>query len=163
MRPVNVHGTAIVIGTTGFLFVGPSGSGKSSAAFDCLAAARASHLFAALVSDDQVMITRCGSHIVGRPPAPIAGLIEVRGAGVVETDSIEAAILRFAVMPVAPPFDIRIAPEHEMWTDEGGRFNLPLVRLPCGTADPFGRLCRLLPQIPANPAGKVHTPAIFRF
>ena len=31
-HPVNVHATAIVIGTTGLLFTGPSGSGKSAIA-----------------------------------------------------------------------------------------------------------------------------------
>ena len=150
MRLVNVHGTAIVIGTTGLLFVGPSGSGKSSAALDCLAAAKAAHLFSALVSDDQVMVTHSGGHIIGRPPAAIAGLIEIRGAGIVKTESIEAAILTVAVMPVAPPFEIRIAPENDAWSDDSGHFNLPLVRLPWGTGNTFDRLCKLLPQIAAG-------------
>lgn len=163
MSPVNIHGTAIVIGTTGLLFVGPPGSGKSSAALDCLAAAKAAHLFSALVSDDQVMMTRCGSHIIGRPPASIAGLMEIRGAGIVETESVEAAVLTFAVMPVAPPFDVRIAPESETWSDDSGHFNLPLVRLPRSAGNTLDRLSTLLPQIAANWAGKVHAQAIFGF
>ena len=46
---VNVHGTAIVIGTAGLLFIGPSGTGKSAVALHCIEAARARGLFAALV------------------------------------------------------------------------------------------------------------------
>ena len=54
-RAVNVHGTAIVIGTTGLIFVGPSGSGKTAAALHCIGRAGAHGLFSALVADDQVL------------------------------------------------------------------------------------------------------------
>ena len=57
-KATNIHGTAIVIGKTGLLFLGPSGSGKSSLAFACLAAAKPLGLSAALVADDQVFITQ---------------------------------------------------------------------------------------------------------
>lgn len=147
MKPVNVHGTAIVIGTTGLLFTGPSGSGKTAAALDCLEAARHANLFQALVSDDQVMMSLAGGRIIARPPQFIAGLAEIRGAGITGVEHVEAAVLSFAIMPVSPPFDVRMAPEDEKWSDPSGRFSLPLIRLPLGAGSIFGRLLMLLPQI----------------
>lgn len=44
---VNVHGTAIVLGTTGLLITGPSGSGKSALALSCLSEVRHRGRFAA--------------------------------------------------------------------------------------------------------------------
>ena len=37
---LNIHATAVVLGTRGILFTGPSGSGKSMLAFACIAANR---------------------------------------------------------------------------------------------------------------------------
>ena len=76
---VNVHATAAVIGTSGFLFVGPSGSGKTMLALSCVAAARHCGLFAALVSDDQVLMSMHNGRAIARRPASIAGLAEIRG------------------------------------------------------------------------------------
>ena len=59
----NVHGTAIVIGTTGLLFLGPSGTGKSAVALHCIGQARAQGVFAALVSDDQVLLGDAGGRL----------------------------------------------------------------------------------------------------
>ncbi|WP_411036196.1 HPr kinase/phosphorylase [Shinella sp. BYT-45] len=125
----NVHGTAIVIGTTGLLFVGPSGAGKSAVALACIEDARARGLFAALVSDDQVLVRAAGGRLVARAPASIAGLAEMRGTGIIETATIETAVLHRAVRPVAPPFDERLAPEGETIAVLPA-FPLPLTRLP---------------------------------
>lgn len=125
----NVHGTAIVIGTTGLLFVGPSGAGKSSAALHCLDQARLRGLFAALVGDDQVFVSIEGGRALARRPQPIAGLAELRGAGIVRVPAIEAAVLNRAVAPIAPPFAERLPPEGET-AEILPRIRLPLTRLP---------------------------------
>ena len=133
----NVHGTAIVISTTGLLFLGPSGAGKSAIALHCIAEARARGLFAALVSDDQVLVSRAGDRLVARAPASIAGLAEMRGAGIVRVETIEAAVLHRAIQPVAPPFAERLPPEGETVEILPGRL-LPLTRLPtqvCHTSE----------------------------
>ncbi|MCV9967319.1 HPr kinase/phosphorylase [Pararhizobium sp. BT-229] len=127
----NIHATAVVLGTRGFLFVGPSGTGKTTLALSCMIAARNSGLFAALVSDDQVLIWVENGQIVARRPASIAGLAEVRGAGIVEVETIPAAILDFAVLPVKSPFEPRLPPENETFLLPSGDF-LPLQRLPYG-------------------------------
>ena len=98
--PANVHGTAIVIGTRGFLFIGPSGTGKSAVALHCIGEARARGLFAALVSDDQVFVSETNGRLIARAPESIAGLAEVRGAGIVAVKTIEAAVLIRAIRPM---------------------------------------------------------------
>ena len=127
--PSNMHGTAIVIGTTGLLFTGPSGTGKSAIALHCIAEARARGLFAAMVSDDQVLLSAASGRLVARAPASIAGLAEVRGAGIVTVETIEAAVLHRAIRPIEPPFAERL-PLGEENVEVLPSFFLPLTRLP---------------------------------
>ena len=126
---VNVHATAVVLGTQGFLFVGPSGAGKTMLALSCLTAARNCGLFAALVSDDQVLISVCNGRIIARRPASIAGLAEVRSAGIVAIETIPAAVIDLAILPIKPPFEPRLPPENERFSLPSGDF-LPLHRVP---------------------------------
>ncbi len=143
---VNVHATAVVLGTLGFLFVGPSGTGKSALALSCLTAARNAGLFAALVSDDQVLVSMCNGRIVGCRPAAIAGLAEVRGVGIVAVETIPAAVIDYAILPVQPPFEPRLPPENERFSLPSGDF-LPLHRLPLAAGlNSFEILRLILPQ-----------------
>lgn len=64
------------------LLRGPSGSGKSDLAL------RLIDHGAVLVADDQVELRRQGGGVIARPPAAIAGLIEVRGIGIVVLDHL---------------------------------------------------------------------------
>ncbi len=98
-KAANIHATAIVVETTGLIFVGPSGSGKSSLAFSCLAEARALGLSAVLVADDQVFLSLDGADVVARCPPTIAGLMEVRGTGIISLPYQSQAVLHYAVMP----------------------------------------------------------------
>lgn len=80
----NVHGTAIVLGETGVLLRGPSGSGKSVLALCLLGRWEMRGLPAFLVADDRVEITPVNGHLLMHTPKTIAGLIELRGRGVVQ-------------------------------------------------------------------------------
>ena len=143
----NVHGTAIVIGTTGLLFLGPSGAGKSAAALQCIHEARGRGLSAGLVSDDQVLIREEEGRLMARAPASIAGLIEVRGAGIVRMETVGEAVLHRAVRPIAPPFAERLPPDGETAEILPGRF-LPLTRLPLlAGCTAFSVLATLHPEI----------------
>ncbi|MGQ3215546.1 MAG: HPr kinase/phosphorylase [Shinella sp.] len=143
----NVHGTAIVIGTRGYLFVGPSGAGKSAIALHCIAEARACGLFAALVSDDQVLVSEVDGRLVARAPASIAGLAEVRGAGIVKMEAIESAVLERAIRPIEPPFAERLPPEGET-VEILPSLSLPLTRLPLFPGcSAFSTLTILHPEI----------------
>tara|TARA_B100000315_G_scaffold227879_1_gene236148 strand:+ start:93 stop:503 length:411 start_codon:yes stop_codon:yes gene_type:complete len=62
------------------LLRGTPGSGKSDLALRLLGQA---HLEAKLVADDQVQLTRRGDELWARAPARTAGLMEVRGVGIV--------------------------------------------------------------------------------
>jgi serine kinase of HPr protein (carbohydrate metabolism regulator) len=145
-NPTNIHATAVVLGTRGFLFVGPSGAGKTTLALSCMAAAKNNGLFAALVSDDQVLISVQHGRTIARRPASIAGLAEIRGAGIVDVETISAAVLDFAVLPIKPPFEPRMPPENETFRLPSGDF-LPLLRIPLAEGlNSFEILRLILPQ-----------------
>jgi HPr kinase/phosphorylase len=82
-----VHATAVAIGGRAVLLRGPSGSGKSDLALRLIDAG------ARLVSDDQTRIQRDGDVLLVRAPKPIAGLIEVRGVGIVRVEPLPVARL----------------------------------------------------------------------
>ncbi|MBK5570461.1 HPr kinase/phosphorylase [Ensifer sp. SSB1] len=129
MERANVHGTAIVLGTRGFLITGPSGIGKSRLALACIAAARQAGHFAALVADDRVDLGLEHDRIVARCPPSIHGLIEIRGAGIGKIETVPAAVMDWALLPISAPFDPRLPPEDEILSLPLGRA-LPIVRVP---------------------------------
>ncbi|MEI2299152.1 HPr kinase/phosphorylase [Ensifer sp. MJa1] len=139
----NVHGTAIVLGTRGFLITGPSGIGKSSLALACIAAAREAGQFAALIADDRVDLTLEHDRIVARCPPSIHGLIEIRGAGIGTIDTVPAAVIDWAILPVHAPFNPRLPPEDETLSLPLGRA-LPIVRVPVENGTPVLAVLRAL-------------------
>lgn len=143
--PVNIHATAIVIGTKGLLFTGPSGSGKSMLAFACMAAARRRGAFAALVADDQVLIARHGDHLLANRPEAIAGLIELRGSGIAQVESVPAAALDLAIEVISLPESERLPPEDERFRIRG-LGDLPLIRIWRGAPDPLAILSAFTPD-----------------
>ncbi|OAN50263.1 serine/threonine protein kinase [Paramagnetospirillum marisnigri] len=72
-----VHATSVEIDGQGVLIRGPSGSGKSDLALRLMDGG------AQLIADDQTELSRQGSRVVARAPETIAGLLEVRGLGIV--------------------------------------------------------------------------------
>ncbi|OAP38834.1 serine kinase [Sinorhizobium glycinis] len=138
----------MVLGTTGFLVTGPSGSGKSALALACISEIRRRGRFAALIADDRVDLTLANGRIVARCPPAIRGLIEIRGSGIVEVETLSACVLDWAILPVRAPFDPRLAPEQEELHLEVGR-SLPMLRLPVETLlSPVDALAALLPGKP---------------
>lgn len=92
-----VHATALVIDEAGILVRGPSGVGKTSLALALIARARAEGRFARLVADDRVSLRLHHGRIVMRAPAAIAGLVEIRGAGIAKIPVVESCLLRLIV------------------------------------------------------------------
>lgn len=87
----SVHATAVAFAGRGFLIFGRAGSGKTRLALEMIA------LGADLVADDRVLLApRPGGGVLLRPPPALAGLIELRGAGVLRHPWLEEAPLWLA-------------------------------------------------------------------
>jgi serine kinase of HPr protein (carbohydrate metabolism regulator) len=94
---MTIHATAVVIGETGVLIRGASGSGKTALAFALIEAARRDGLFAAFVSDDRVALESAGGRLIARVPQAIAGRAERRGRGIEAVSFVPAAVIRLIV------------------------------------------------------------------
>ncbi len=93
-----VHASAVLTGARAVLIRGPSGAGKSRLALALIDAARAGSLrFARLVGDDRVHLLPAGGRLLVRPAAALAGLIEVRGVGVVRMPYEPSAVVGLAI------------------------------------------------------------------
>jgi HPr kinase/phosphorylase len=95
--PLVVHASAVALSGRGILILGAAGSGKSA-----LALALAGR-GAALVADDRVALVRRGRALVARPPQAIAGLVEVRGIGILPVAAVPEAVVTLAVDLDRPP------------------------------------------------------------
>ena len=96
--PATVHASAVLVGARAVLIRGPSGSGKSQLARQLMQGARGSGLaFARLVGDDRVHLEAVNGRLLVRPAATLAGLIEVRGVGVLCVAHEPSAIVGLVV------------------------------------------------------------------
>jgi serine kinase of HPr protein (carbohydrate metabolism regulator) len=84
----NHHCSVVVIDGAGVLIEGVSGSGKTSLALGLVDTAKARGLDAALVCDDQALLSRRDSRIVATAPAATAGLAELRYYGPSRVDHV---------------------------------------------------------------------------
>jgi HPr kinase/phosphorylase len=100
------HATAVAVAGRALLITGPSGSGKSTLALEMIA------LGAALISDDQVMLTCEKGAVIASAPAGAPALIESRGMGLI------------AVGELAPPTPIALILDLDVAETE----RLPLAR-----------------------------------
>ncbi|OWV73488.1 serine/threonine protein kinase [Rhizobium sp. R339] len=142
----NIHATAIVVSRTGLLFSGPSGWGKSMLAFTCMSEARRLGLFTALVADDQVLLSEESGSVIASCPPTIAGLIELRGTGIVRQDHVPQAIMHYAVLPGSASGENRVPPEGEIVSLAPG-FSLPALRLLTNIPSPLAVLMAKAPDI----------------
>jgi serine kinase of HPr protein (carbohydrate metabolism regulator) len=128
--PSTIHATALIVGHRGILIRGPSGSGKSRLALSLLQSAGSG--FVRLVGDDRIHLAAVNGRLLMRPATALAGLIELRGLGIVRlpfepvavahlvvdlaasdaaripdlaAQSVEIAGVRLARLPVAPGGD----------------------------------------------------------
>ena len=120
---IQVHATCVELDGIACLLRGPPGSGKSDLAL------RLIDLGARLVADDQVVLTRHGQRVVASAPPTLAGMIEVRGLGVMRVQGVAEASLGLVVDLVAPEKVERVP---EPATCEFLGVTLPLIALaPC--------------------------------
>ena len=118
-----VHATAIAIEGDAILLRGPPGAGKSDLALRLIDGG------ARLVADDQALLRRADNQVFVRAPAEIAGLIEVRGVGILRVDLISEA-------PIALVADLVPSTQIERIPDD--RFEKVLgLAIPLITLAPF--------------------------
>ncbi|EEW24870.1 HPr kinase/phosphorylase [Rhodobacter ferrooxidans] len=86
-----LHASCVAVDGRGLLILGPSGSGKSGLALQLMA------LGAGLVADDQTEIRLEDAALIARCPAPLRGLIEARGIGLLNALPLESAPLHLVV------------------------------------------------------------------
>lgn len=93
-----VHASAVLVGARAVLIRGPSGAGKSRLAFELLDAARDGRLhFARLVGDDRIHLESANGRLLVRPARSLAGLIELRGVGILRRDYEPCAVVGLVV------------------------------------------------------------------
>lgn len=93
-----VHASAVLAGARAVLIRGPSGSGKSRLALALLEAARAGLLpFARIVGDDRVHLSAVAGRLLVRPATALAGLIEMRGIGIMRMAHEPCAVVGIVV------------------------------------------------------------------
>ncbi|HYP57611.1 MAG TPA: hypothetical protein VEQ35_04930 [Beijerinckia sp.] len=91
------HATAIVIGESGILIRGASGSGKSRLALALLDLAARSSCFGRLIGDDRVSLEPRGGRLIVRGHPLIAGQIEQRGVGILTIPCLDSGVVRLVV------------------------------------------------------------------
>lgn len=86
-----MYGTVVALDGWGVVLRGKSGSGKSDLALRLIDSG------AVLVADDQIQLVLSGGLVHASAPAAIAGLLEVRGVGVVPMPALARAPLALIV------------------------------------------------------------------
>jgi HPr kinase/phosphorylase len=98
MTSTTVHASAVLVGSRAVLIRGPSGAGKSRLAVELIEAARCGLVrFARLVGDDRVHLEAAGGRLLVRPAETLAGLVEVRGVGVIRLPHEPSAVVGLVV------------------------------------------------------------------
>ena len=121
---MRLHASCAAYDGAGVLLVGPSGCGKSDLLLRLIDAGFS------LVADDQVEVTDGRA----RPPASLAGLIEVRGLGIFRLDHTPDVPVRLVVALCEAP-DARLP-----WPARDPRLDTPRVRIDAWSASAPARV-----------------------
>ncbi|HHX53198.1 MAG TPA: HPr(Ser) kinase/phosphatase [Erysipelothrix sp.] len=106
LSPVEyVHGVLINVHGKGVLITGDSGMGKSEIALELI---RSGHI---LIADDRVDVTRAHGQLIGQAPDLLAGMIEIRGIGIMNITSM------FGASSTMSKSNIDFVIELEPWND----------------------------------------------
>ncbi len=118
-----LHATCVAVTGHGVLLRAPSGGGKSDLALRLIDGG------AVLVGDDYCAFTVRGGTLLAGPQPALAGLLEVRGVGIVRLPHLAEAVVRL-IVDLVPGGPVERLPESR----EATLFGVPL---PVLTLDPF--------------------------
>ena len=136
--PPTIHASAVLTGAQAVLIRGPAGSGKSRLALNLIqAASRGQLIFARLVADDRVHIEAAHGRLIARPPAALAGLLEVRGLGIAQLPYEPMAVVSWVV-------DLDVAAPMRMPDDATAHAFIADVRVRCLSVAPH---CDPVPMV----------------
>ena len=99
-----IHASAVAIQNQGILIAGPSGVGKSSLALRLIDEG------ATLIADDQVVLESSNDGLIASPLPQGAGLLEIRGIGIMRLPFIAKVPVRFYVELVTDPSSLERLP-----------------------------------------------------
>jgi len=131
-QSTTIHASAVLVGARAVLIRGPSAAGKSRLALELIEAARTgASLFARLVADDRVYLETVAGRLLARPAEALAGLIEVRGVGLLRLAHEPAAVVGL-VIDLAAADAVRL-PEPDKRKVEIGGILLPRLAVASDT------------------------------
>jgi HPr kinase/phosphorylase len=126
-----VHASAVLVGARAVLIRGPSGSGKSQLALDLIEAGRTGVLrLARLVADDRVHLEAIGGRLLARPAEALAGLIEIRGIGLLRVAHEPCGVIGLVVDLAAA--DAERLPDSARRTTQMDGIELPRLAVASG-------------------------------
>lgn len=128
--PATVHASAVLVGERGVLIRGAAGSGKSALLLGLLATDPAATW---LIADDRVILTAVHGRLVAAAPPALAGLMEIRGQGIVRRPFVSPAPIDLVVDLVPLASAERMPADAASGPVEG--VELQLLRLPVGSGD----------------------------
>ncbi len=131
MQKTNVHASCVVLGRKGVLLLGPSGAGKSDLTLRLMEGG------ARLVADDRTDLFVQRGKLFARAPASIAGLIEVRGLGIIACSFAKSAPVALAVTLGRPAARL---PPPEFYAPLKGAEPVPLIVLEAAAASAPARI-----------------------
>ena len=116
----NIHATCVNLKSKGILILGDSGSGKSDLALRLI-----TEFSAKLVSDDRTDILSGKDKPIATAPKILKGLLEVRGVGIIKTETIDETVVDVVIQLTGDKIDRM--PEKKYYQLEG--FDVPLYQI----------------------------------
>ena len=142
-----VHASVALAGEHGVLIRGASASGKSALVLQLIAMDGRRN---ALVADDRAALAAHHGRLVASAPEELAGLIEVRGQGILRRPHVSPVVVDL-VVDLLPPAECPRMPDPAERTEIAG-VQLPRLVLPAGGSDGATRvLAALQERLRRNP------------
>jgi serine kinase of HPr protein (carbohydrate metabolism regulator) len=146
----SLHASCVALGDSGVLILGVPGAGKSDLVLRLIDEAGFGTgdalIRAKLVSDDQTIIERRGEAVYASSPEPIAGLLEIRGQGIVTVNYVREVRLALVVR-LMPAKEIERLPESAQIKRIAG-VALPEIAIDPTTATAPARIRAALTGVP---------------